>query len=179
MCGRRLVAVIGAVALLISIAALPAFPQDLKIGYINSGRILDESKEYDEAQKKLEKFMKGWKEQAAKKEKELRELQAELDRQRLLLSEERREEKEREIQAKYEEYRKFVNDIVSPEGKRAQKNRELSKPIYDKINTILEKIGEAEGYDFIFDAFPGTIVYSKPEYDLTDKVIEELNREGE
>ncbi|HID94479.1 MAG TPA: OmpH family outer membrane protein [Candidatus Latescibacteria bacterium] len=161
-----------------------AFCQGLKIGYIDSGRILAASKDFAAAQEKLEKLRKDWEKEAAAKEEELKDLQAQFEKQKLLLSEVRREEMQRQIQAKYEEYRKFVDDILSPEeGKLAKKSRELMKPIYDKINGILQKIGEEEGYDFIFDAVPGgvayTIVFAKPEYDLTDKVIEKLNKGSE
>ncbi len=174
---RTSVIVIAVAGCLLAVSTI-AHPKDLKIGYIDSGRILAESKDYGEAQKKLEELKADWQKQAAVKEEELRTLQEELERQRLLLSPETERKKEEEIKTKYEEYRKFVDTILSPEtGKLAQKTQELSKPIYDKINTILEKIGEEEDYDIVFDAFPQTIVYAKPEYDLTEEVLEELNKE--
>ncbi len=179
MSWKRISAIVAVASFCLLAASTIAHSKELKIGYIDSGRILAGSKEYAEAQKKLEELKTEWQKQAAAKEEEIRKLQEELERQRLLLSPDTERKKEEEIRAKYEEYREFVDSILSPEtGKLAQKTQELSKPIYDKINAILERIGEEEDYDIIFDAFPQTIVYAKPEYDLTEKVLEELNKEG-
>lgn len=53
---------------------------------------------------------------------------------------------------------------------------ELTRPIIDKINKLIAKIGEEEGYDFIFDASSGALVHALPKYDITDRIIEELNK---
>jgi len=179
MSWRKITVIVAVAAFCVLASTAIVHPKELKIGYIDSGRILAGSKAYAEAQKTLEELKAEWQKQAAAKEEEIKKLQDELDRQRLLLSPDTERKKQEEIRAKYEEYRKFVDSILSPEtGKLAQKTQELSKPIYDKINAILERIGEEEDYDIIFDAFPQTIVFAKPEYDLTEKVLEMLNKEG-
>ena len=47
----------------------------------------------------------------------------------------------------------------------------------DKINAAIEKVSQAESFDFVFDAVNANIVYAQPEYDLTDKVLDELKKE--
>jgi Skp family chaperone for outer membrane proteins len=47
-------------------------------------------------------------------------------------------------------------------------------PVFDEINEAIHKVGEEEGYDFIFDAVAGNIVYAKEDHDVTDKVLKEL-----
>ena len=49
------------------------------------------------------------------------------------------------------------------------------QPIIDKVNTVIQKIGEDGDYDVIFDAAVGNIVYAKEDFDLTDLVLEDLN----
>ena len=88
-------------------------------------------------------------------------------------------EKEAEIIVREEALQKFVSEVLSPEGKLAQKNMELSKPIFDRINAIVAKIGEEEQYDFIFDGSGLLWVAPDKGYDLTDKIIEDLNKETE
>jgi hypothetical protein len=51
------------------------------------------------------------------------------------------------------------------------------RPFVEKVNLILKKIGEEEGFTIILDAAAGGIVYVKEGMDLTDKVIAELNKE--
>lgn len=154
---------------------------DLKMGYVLSERIFTEYKAYADAQAEFEKFKADWEKRAQDMEAELATLQEEYEQQRLLLSEQKAKEKEEEIRTKGEALQKFVNEILSPEGKLAQKNMELSKPIYDKINAVVAKIGEEEQYDFIFDASTSGLLWAAPDkgYDLTDKVIEVLNKETE
>mgnify|MGYP000131456201 CR=1 FL=1 len=42
------------------------------------------------------------------------------------------------------------------------------------INEAKKKVAEQEGFDLVVDAGPGIVVYSKPELDLTDKVLQSL-----
>ena len=80
------------------------------------------------------------------------------------------------ITAKQTEYEGFVQTIFGPEGRVAEKNSELVRPIVDKINLVLKQIGDDEGYTMVFDASIGGIVYAADGIDLTDRVLEELNK---
>ncbi|MFQ6092002.1 MAG: OmpH family outer membrane protein [bacterium] len=152
---------------------------DLKIGYIDSQRIFRSYKGTADAQAKLDREVAEWEKKAEAMKKEVEDLQKELDAQSLLLSEEKKREKEQTLQAKYAEYQQFVTSIWGPQGEAIRSNEELTKPIIEKIDAILKKIGEEENYTFIFDAVGGGLVYAKPTFDLTDQVIEELNKETE
>lgn len=152
-----------------------AFAKDLKIGYIHSQRILAEFQESKEAQRTLDDEQKTWMEEAKKMENEITRLEDELENQSLLLSEEKKAERLQLIQTKYLEYQRFQQEIWGENGKLYQRNKELTQPIIDKVNTIIQKIGEEGEYDVIFDAAVGNIVYAKDEFDLTDLVLEDLN----
>jgi Skp family chaperone for outer membrane proteins len=52
----------------------------------------------------------------------------------------------------------------------------LTKPILDKINQVLEKIATEENFIMIFDSVNGNIAYAKEDLDLTDRVLEELEK---
>jgi Skp family chaperone for outer membrane proteins len=49
----------------------------------------------------------------------------------------------------------------------------------EKINKILERLSADEGYGLVFDVANANIVYAKKEFDLTDRVLEELNKFGQ
>jgi len=152
---------------------------DLKMGYIDSARILAEYEVAEEAQQTLDKELKAWEEEAQMMHQGIMEMANELESQRLMLSEEKLAERDRELRQKQEEYERFVQSIWGQEGRAVQRNVELTRPIIDKINKVLARIGEEEDFDLIFDAANGGIAYGSPELDLTDRVIEELNRETE
>ncbi len=153
--------------------------KDLKLGYIDSNRILTEYKGMADVQAELEKTKLEWDKQTQEKEAELDGLREEYEAQSLMWSEKTQQEKQQIIQEKYVEYQRFVNEIIAPSGKFAQLRLELLKPIYDKINTILVQLGEKGGYDFVFDVDIPAVVFAKPEYELTDRVLEDLNKEVE
>lgn len=149
--------------------------KELKIGYIHSQRILAEFQESIEAQRTLDDEQKEWIEEAKKMEAEINSLEEELKNQSLLLSEEKKSERLQEIQQKYMDYQRYQQEIWGETGKLYQRNKELTQPIIDKVNAVIEKIGKEGDYDIIFDAAVGNIVYAKDEYDLTNLVLEDLN----
>lgn len=160
------------------VSSLPALSfSQIKIGYIDSGRIFQEYKGMESIKKQFDKEQAEWQKTAEAKLRELEELRSELESQRLMLSEEALRKKEEEIKNKQSEYEEFIQQIWGPDGRAAKKNVELTKPIVDKINAVLEKLAEEEGFTMIFDIAEGSIVYAKEGLDLTDLVLEELNRE--
>ncbi len=165
---------------MLSSMCVTAFAQDvtIKIGYIDSQRIFAEYRETQEAELVYKKEVDQWKAEAAAMEQEIARLQEELRAQSLMLSEEKKRERQLELDRKLEEYQRFVADTFGDDGIAARRNRELTQPIVDKINQILEGFSETEGYGLVFDIANANIVYAKKDFDLTDRVLEELNRVG-
>lgn len=150
--------------------------RELKIGYIHSQKILAEFQESIEAQRTLDEEQRKWVEEAQKKENAIKALEDEVENQSLLLSEEKKAEKLAEIQTKYMEYQRFQQEIWGETGKLYQRNKELTQPIIDKVNTVINKLGKDGDYDLIFDAAVGNIVYAKDEFDMTQLVLDDLNK---
>jgi outer membrane protein len=175
----------GAAALLISgflavFLCAPSGAQEfqVKIGYVDSQRIFDEYRETQEAERLYKQEVDRWKAEAAAKEQEIVKLREELQAQSLMLSEEKQREKKLELDRKLEDYQNFVAEIFGEDGTAARRNKELTQPIVDKINRILEQLSEAEGYSLVFDIANANIVYAKKDFDLTERVLEELNKVG-
>jgi len=169
----KLISVLAAGVVFLSYSAYSA---DLKLGYIDSERILNESQDYKDAKKILDAEEKEYSRKGRQMELDIMNIQDEIEAQSLMWSEEKKLERQQEYQQKYMEYQQFLQEIWGQTGKLYQRNLELSKPIIDKINTVIQKIGEEEGYDLIIDAGMGTLVYAKPDYDLTNRIIEELKK---
>ena len=150
--------------------------EELKIGYINSLRIRDEYKEFAETQTKFDKEVAEYQKQDQAKRAQLDSLTKAFESQSLLLSDTKKKEKQAEIDAKKEEYRKFFEDTFGPDGLLEKKNAEMTKPLLDKINAVLEKIAVQENYAYIFDAVNANLAYAKPQYDLTEMVLQELQK---
>jgi outer membrane protein len=181
MTHRAIWTVLLAAALGAALVTGPALAQEikLKIGYIDSQRIFAEYRDTQEAEKVYKKEVEQWKAEAGTKEQEIAKLQEELRAQSLMLSEEKQKEKKLEIDKKVEEYQRFMSETFGDEGIAARRNRELTQPIVEKINKILEKLSEQEGYTLVFDIANANIVYAKKDFDLTERVLTELNKVGQ
>jgi outer membrane protein len=178
---HRALAVLLLAGFVAAFACTAAQAQDfkLKIGYIDSQRIFAEFRETQEAERLYKKEVDQWKAEAAVKEQEIAKLQEELRAQSLMLSEEKQKEKKLELDRKLEEYQRFVSETFGEEGMAARRNKELTQPIVERINKILERLSEQEGYSLVFDIANANIVYAKKEFDLTERVLEELNKVGQ
>ncbi|MFH1011294.1 MAG: OmpH family outer membrane protein [bacterium] len=157
--------------------AFPLQARELKLGYIDSERILSEFEDSKEAQKKLAEESRTWETQAGSMRQQIADMEAELEKQSLLLSEEKKAEKLQELQALYMKFQQFQQEIWGQDGKLFQRNLELTRPVVEKINAAISKIGDEDDYDFILDASQGNVVHAKAEYDLTDRVLELLKKE--
>jgi len=156
----------------------PGFAQKLKIGYVHSQKILAEYKEAQDAQKKLDEINRQWENEGLEMQQKLQKLREQYDAQSLLLSEAKKKEKQQEIQALFMQLEKFQREKWDPQsGEILKKQAELIQPIYDKINAVIKKIGDAEKFDLIFDTASAGILYaSESQTDLTDRVLAELNK---
>jgi outer membrane protein len=166
-------------AFVLSTSGISLLAQEVKIGYIDSIKIFGEYSETQEAEKTYKKEVEVWKAKATRMEQQIAKLQDEIKAQSLMLSEEKQKEKKLELDQQMQEYQQYMKDTFGDEGLAAKRNKELTQPIIEKINKILEKLGQDEGYTLIFDAANANIVYADKALDLTDRVLEELNKLGQ
>ena len=157
-----------ATAALFLAAVAPAAAQELKIGYVNSERVLREAAPAKAAQAKLEaefsRRERDLNEQTARLKAAADKLQKEeptlaeaekIRRQRELV------EQDRDLQRKR---REFQEDLTQ------RRNEELAA-VVERANRAIKQIFDAEKYDLILQE----VVFAGPRVDITEKVIRALN----
>jgi outer membrane protein len=164
-------------AALLAAGCLVGASAEMKIGFINVEEIFKNYAGTKDAQAKFDKEVAKWEQDASTRQKEIKDIKDQLEKQSLLLSPERKAELEAKLKQKMVEYQDFLQTKFGQKGEVLSKNEELTKPIIEKINKIIEKIAKDEGYDFIFDARAGGVIYGKPAFDLTERVLNLLNKE--
>ncbi len=157
-----------AATMLFAAAVAPAAAQDLKIGYVNSERVLREATPAKAAQAKLET-------EFSKRERELTDVGArlkstadKLEKDAPTLSETERNRRQRELvdqdrdlQRKRREFQEDLNQ---------RRNEELAG-VVERANRVIKQIFDAEKYDLILQE----VVFAGPRVDITEKVIRVLN----
>ena len=154
------------------------FSADMKIGYIDSNRIMNELDEVREVKVELEKEQR-------KMEIEMQNMISKRDslvqayelQKILLVDENKRMEKEQEIRLMEQNIERFQMEKFGPNGGEIYKlQNQLLAPVLSKIDAAIQKIGKERGYNYIMDAVSGALVYAIESHDLTDEVIEELRK---
>lgn len=151
--------------------------QQIKIGYVDTNRLKMEYEDYAQAKAQFDRQLAQWQDYADSLQQEIINLQEELNTQRMLLSEEKRAQKEQAILQKQMEYEEFGRKILSPDGEAARREYELSKPLIEKINAAINLIALRDSYTLILDTAGGDILYAKDEMDITNKVLQALREQ--
>ncbi len=149
---------------------------DVKIGYIDSNEIMSKFEEVRQVQVDLEKEQRKLQSEMEGLIQQLDSLKQEYDRQRLLMSDARRQEKEQELIKKEQKIQQFQMEKFGPEGEIYRKQNQLLKPVLSKIDEAIQEVGKRQGYDYILDAVGGAIVYALDSNNLTEDVMEELRK---
>ena len=163
-------------AILIPASAISLLAQDVKIGYIDSIKIFADYRETQDAERLYRQEVDQWTAQKQRMEQDIVKMRDELQAQSLMLSEEKKAEKKLELDRKMAEYEQFMQETFGDDGLAARRNKELTQPIVEKINRILEDLGKEQGYAIIFDVANANVVYADKTLDLTDVVLTKLNQ---
>ena len=163
---KRIVSLAFAATLLMGPAL--AFALDYKIGFVNTERLFREATPAKRAQQKLEKEFAARDAEIQKLAKQVRDLQASLDKDGATMAEAERRNKERDLanlsrdlQRAQREFREDLN---------LRRNEELAG-IQERANKVIQQIAEAEKYDLILQ---DPVVYASQRIDITEKVIKAL-----
>jgi len=145
-----------------------AVSAELKIGYVNAQRILEESKAGRKLIKERERLAKEKREGLERIDAEIFKLQEELQKKQLVLSVEAKSELEEKIRRKQIERQRYREDSIR-ELKKFEK--EGLKAINNAAMKIIRQIGKDEGYDFILEERESNLLFVNPIHDITDQVI--------
>lgn len=161
---------------LISLISISICVAETKIGYIDSQVIMSEFQDVRQVQVELEKEQKKLQTQYEKKIVTLDSLKTAYQTGSIVLSAQKKSQMESDIINKEKELQQWQLQYFGPEGHLYSLQNELLAPILQTIDRIIRKIGEAKGYDYIFDAVQGSIVYALDSHNLTQDVLNELKK---
>jgi outer membrane protein len=150
--------------------AIPVRAQapDYRIGFVNSERLFRDAAPAKRAQQKLEKEFAGRDAEIQKLAKQVRDLQAALEKDGVTMAEVERRNKERDLanmsrdlQRAQREFREDLN---------LRRNEELSA-VQERANKVIQQIAVDEKFDLIIQ---DPVIYASPRIDITDRVIKAL-----
>lgn len=162
-----LAALLAVTALAAAAQGPAAAPQSMKIGYVNTERILRDAAPAVRAQRKIEAEFQKRDQELAKMADQLKRMQDDIEKNAVTMSEGQRRNREREFgemnrdfQRKQREFREDLNQ---------RRNEELAQ-VVEQANRVINQIAEQEKFDLILQ----DAVYRSPRIDITDRVIKAL-----
>jgi len=168
---RSFVLIRGAVlgfAALLAVGTGHAQAADYKIGFVNTERLFREAAPAKRAQLKLEKEFAARDGDIQRLSKQVRDLQASLEKDGVTMSESDRRNKERDLanlqRDLTRQQREFREDL------NLRRNEELAS-VQERANKVIQQIAEAEKFDLILQ---DPVVFASQKIDITEKVIKAL-----
>jgi outer membrane protein len=165
---HRIVAALAAAAMLAAAGATVAQTGEYKIGFVNTERLFRDAAPAKRAQQKIEKEFAVRNGELQKLSKQVRDLQALLEKDGVTMAEAERRNRERDLanlsrdlQRSEREFREDLN---------LRRNEELAS-VQERANKVIQQIAESEKFDLIIQ---DPVVYASPKIDITDKVIKAL-----
>ncbi len=157
----------------LSLFAFNTHGAELKIGYVDLNRALNESDQGKEAINALEKMVKARQVIIDEKGREIEKVNEEILKLSSVLTPEGKREKEEQRKKLLRNYKRMVKDSQEEVQK---KQVELMQKILTDLRKIVTRIGEKEGYIAVFEVADSGILYMPSKLDLTEEVIKRFNK---
>ena len=158
------------VVLSMALMATQVFAAELKVGFVNTERIFREAGPAQKAQKKLEKEFAARDAELQKMAKQVRDMQAQVEKESVTLSEADKRNKERDLANLNRDFQRQTKEFR--EDLNMRKNEELGV-VQERANKVIKDIAESEKFDLIVQ----DAVFASTKIDITDKVLKALTSE--
>ncbi len=146
--------------------------QQSKIAVVDMQRALNETEDGRKAKAQLKKVFEDRQKTLDKQQNDLKTMKESLEKQRDVLSREVLAKKFEEYQKAFSElqttYMEFQRELQSKEG-------ELTKEIIERMQRIMRRVGQTDGYTLIVERSEGGVIYVPINLDLTDLLIQRYN----
>lgn len=155
-------------AVLMSTSALAE--DEIKIGYVDLQRALNEVNEGATAKAALKKEFDEKQRTLDAKQNELKAMKEELDARGMMMTPEAKQERMGQLQQKLMETQQLYMQLQQELSKR---EAEVTSDIFQKMGTILQTMGRTSDYTLIVEK--SAVLYAKNHIDLTNELIRRYN----
>ena len=155
---------------LLCCAGTTAVSAELKVGYVDAKKVLEQAPQSQEMTSKLEKEFEPRKEEVVTEQDKLQRLEDKLTTDGDVMSQSERDKIEHQVVSLRRDLKRSQDDFR--EDLNIRRNEELGK-LQNLVNQAITAIGGDGNYDLIL--YDG-IAFANPRLDLTDKVLQWLSK---
>ncbi|CUU08167.1 outer membrane protein [Candidatus Thermokryptus mobilis] len=149
----------------------------IRIGYVDSGVILQQLPEAQKIQRELDNLLQKYQSELDKMVKTYQSKLDEYQKKEAMLNPQAKESMQREIMELEQKIFEYRNQKLGPQGEFEQEREKRLKPLRDKIIDAIEEVAREEKLNFVFDKAGDVILlYADKQFDITFKVLDKLTR---
>lgn len=153
------------------------FSQGQKVGYVNTQSIFAQNEDARLAHADVEKEAKRLQVEYENKAIALDSLMRDYQKLELMLTDDMKAERQKEMQSLNAELENFqMKYFGQPDGEIFLMLQERMAPINLLMQSAIEKVAAENSYDYVLDFSQGFILYKLDSHDLTQLVIDKMNR---
>ncbi len=141
-----------------------------KIGVINLQRVLETSSAGKAAFAEIKKQKDNMENELQKRRDEIQQLSKQLEREAMVMSKELREDKEREVRIKTNDFKTLQKKYIA---ELQQYEKKFLTRLRQDIEEIVQEIGKNDGYLLIVKQL--SVLYAPTKIDITDQLIQKYN----
>lgn len=153
----------------VGVMPAPVLAAELKIGYVNAVKVIEEAPQGEAALKKLEAEFAPRDKQIVEMQNKLKLLEQELEKNALVLKDAEHRSKEFEIVSLKRDLRRATQEFR--EDYNLRRNEELAA-LQKIVQKTIADIAKQENYDLILES----AVYASTRADITEKILKRLGK---
>jgi len=143
------------------------------VAIVDLKKAISESASGKAAETKLKSIADKMQEEFKPKQERVKRLREELETQRFVLSKEARQERELDI---VKQSRDLERELEAAQEDLQIEERKLTQPILENILSSVKALARDEGIDLVLERSNPALIYYGEALDITDKVIERVNK---
>ena len=152
--------------------ATGAWAAGVKVGFVDTNKLMEKAPQAKQAIKKLEKEFSPREKELVALQREIKKLEDRLEREGVTMSESAHSKLERKILKKKRELKRSRDEFR--EDLNIRRNEELSKLQRELFKAVVTH-AKAEHYDLVLSE---GVVYASPRVDITDAVLKQLQKKS-
>lgn len=144
------------------------------IAYVDSSALLDKYQGMIDARTEYQKKAASWEANIDTLESEVKAAIMDYEKEASKMSTKEKELSQELIRTKQRQFRDYQEAI---QQQAQQEDQAMTQRVLDKVNVFITDFGKRNNYKIIFGTTNGNIVYAEDGLDITDEVVELLNKD--
>lgn len=145
--------------------------QDIKLGFVNTARIMNQAPQAEAARERLKNEFKSRDEKIVALQNDMKKLEDEMGKNTAVMSESVRTKNERKVISMKRDIKRAKEEFS--EDLNIRRNEELTK-LQKQVYESIVALAKEKNYDVIFG---DSVLYASTRIDLTEQVLEKLKHE--